>query len=68
MNSKSIWTSKTIWINALAIIVMIVQNYTGYVVTPELQVMVLGVINLILRAVTKQPVAWSTDNAGTGQQ
>lgn len=59
MNSKSIWTSKTIWINALAIIVMIVQGYTGFIVTPELQVMILGVINLILRAVTKQPVDWT---------
>lgn len=64
MNGKAIWTSKTLWINLIGIIVMVVQAYTGFVCSPEIQAMALGVINMILRAITKQPVTWTTDNAG----
>ena len=60
MDSKSIWLSKTFWINVFAIVAMVVQMvFTGFVVPAEWQVTFLGVVNIILRLVTKQPVVWS---------
>lgn len=56
MNSKNIIWSKTFWLNVLALIGFVVQFYTNWVLPPEWQAGALGVINLILRAVTKQPV------------
>jgi len=55
---KKWWTSKTLWANALAIIAIIAQGQFGYVLTPEAQVAILGLINFILRMVTKEPIKW----------
>jgi hypothetical protein len=59
MDTKSFLTSKTLWVNFLAFIVMAVQLKTGWVVSPEIQAMVLTGINAVLRLITKEPVAWS---------
>ena len=56
--SKAWFTSKTIWINILAMGAGLVQSFTGFVVSPELQGAVLIILNVILRLVTKSPVTW----------
>jgi hypothetical protein len=46
--------SKTLWINGLALAATLVQGITGTAwITPEYQVAALGVVNVILRIVTK---------------
>jgi len=56
MNSKNILSSKTLWANVIAIAAMLIQSKTGFIVAPEYQEAGLGLINIILRLITKQPV------------
>ena len=59
MDTKLWYASRTLWANALVIIAMIVTEVTGHnPLSAEAQVGILGFINLILRAVTKQPINW----------
>ena len=51
---KKWYLSKTFWINAIALIALLVQNSYGFVISPEEQGAIIVVINLILRAVTKE--------------
>lgn len=57
-NSKKWYLSKTIWINAIGLAVIIVQTQTGFIITPELQAMALTLINLGVRAITKEEIVW----------
>jgi len=64
---KRYWESKTLWVNVIAFVAMLVQSQTGYAVSPEVEVGILGVVNIILRIVTKEPVSWDsapTEGAG----
>ena len=57
---KSIFLSKTFWVNFLAMAFMIINHFYPLVeLTPELQVIILGVINIILRLITGQPIDWT---------
>ena len=56
--TKKWYASKTLWINLLFIIFLIVQSYTGYVVEPELEGAILVILNVILRLVTKEEISW----------
>ena len=58
MGAKSIFLSKTFWVNLLALVAMVVQAFTAWVLPPEFQAMALTVVNFILRMMTKQPVEW----------
>ena len=53
--NKMWYTSKTLWVNVLAIIGIIF--FQGEL-SPELMAGGLAIINMILRAVTKSPVVW----------
>ena len=56
---KSIFNSKTFWTNIIGILAIIVQSMTGkMLINAETQVAILGVVNVILRMVTKEPVNW----------
>jgi len=46
--------SKTLWLNVIAIAAIILQAEYGFVVTPELELAALAVINLILRKYTNE--------------
>ena len=59
MEEKLWFTSKTLWLNILAVIGIILQGQWGYTISPEIQVAILAVINLILRGITKQEIVWS---------
>jgi len=58
MDGKKWFLSKTFWVNILAIVALIIQTYTGFVFSPEAQVSVLGVLNILLRTITKAPIEW----------
>lgn len=53
---KPWYLSKTLWVNILAVVVLLLQVQFGFVVEPEEQVGILAVINLILRVFTDQSV------------
>jgi hypothetical protein len=55
---KHILVSKTFWVNALAFIAYFVQAKFGFVIDEDLQLQALALINMFLRAVTKEPVRW----------
>ncbi len=58
--NKSIFTSKTFWANGVALLAMVIQGVTGKELLPlETQGVLLSVINIILRTVTKSAVTWS---------
>ena len=54
MNTKRWYTSKTLWVNLLAIVAFGVQTEFGYVLDAEAQAVILATINLLLRIVTKK--------------
>ena len=59
MDAKSIFKSKTVWANVLAVILIIAQQIAGVSpanIDPQTQTIILSVVNVILRMVTKGPV------------
>jgi hypothetical protein len=59
MEQKKWYTSKTLWANAVAIAGIVLQGVTGKEVFPvEYQAPILGVVNMVLRVVTKSEVVW----------
>ena len=56
METKKWYMSKTIWINIVALAGLILQTQTGFLLTPEIQAMALTLVNLAVRAVTKQEI------------
>lgn len=50
---KSFWKSKTLWANAIALIALGVQTQTGFMIPETYQLAILGVVNMVLRIVTK---------------
>ena len=57
MENKIWYLSKTLWVNVIAIIAIIVQGRFGYVISPEAQFSILAIVNVILRSITKQPLS-----------
>lgn len=56
--SKPFWVSKMFWVNILAAVGLLIQSQTGFVIDLETQGAILIVVNLVLRAVTGQPISW----------
>jgi len=56
---KKWYASKTLWSNAVVITAMVVQGLTGKeILSLETQGIILGVINMALRLITKSEVVW----------
>lgn len=53
---KKFYYSKTFWVNIIGITAIVVQSQTGYVIPPETQAAALGLVNFVLRLVTKEPI------------
>ena len=54
VSNKSWYTSKTLWVNVLAIAVMIAEYLiVNKIYSPEIHALVLATINLGLRIITK---------------
>jgi len=49
---KKWYRSKTLWINAIAIVAIITQTEYGFLINVEAQAGILAMINLALRAIT----------------
>ena len=59
MEAKHWFQSKMLWVNAIALVAIIVQYATGQeVLDIEAQATILAVINLILRLITNRPIGW----------
>ena len=57
--SKKWYTSKTLWVNLLAIIGVLTQQYSGQeIISTEMQVLLLPAVNVLLRAITKDEIKW----------
>ncbi len=55
---KKWYLSKTFWVNVIALISVPVRAEYGLMLTPEGEVMLLGLINLALRKLTKEEIVW----------
>jgi uncharacterized membrane protein len=49
---KVFYKSKTLWVNIIAIIAMLVQAKYGFIISLDEQLAALAIVNLILRAFT----------------
>ena len=54
--TKQIHQSKTIIVNVIALVCVIVQMQTGFVIGVEEQAAMLTIINIVLRLVTKEAI------------
>ena len=52
--TKVWYLSKTLWVNVIALIAIVAQGVTGFIIAPEAQAGLLVVVNLILRAITNE--------------
>ena len=53
---KDFWRSRTIWVNILSLVALVVQQQYGFVVDVELQGAILLVLNVILRFDTSESI------------
>lgn len=58
--TKTWYTSKMLWVNAIAIVAIIAQGQFGFMIDPVAQLAILGVVNMVLRAVTGEDLVWSS--------
>lgn len=58
LSGKKWYLSKTFWVNVLAAGGIALQAKTGFVIGPEYQALLLSLVNLGLRKITKDPVVW----------
>jgi len=56
---KKWYKSKTLWTNIIYLIALLVQEKYGFIISIEEQLAVLAIINLILRAVTKEELKFN---------
>ncbi len=54
--AKSILQSKTVWLNVLGILIMIVNELAGKMIPTEYAALALAILNIIVRFLTKQPL------------
>jgi hypothetical protein len=55
---KKWYLSKTLWVNVIAAAAGVTQAILGKaIINPEAQVAILGIVNMILRMVTKQELS-----------
>ncbi len=55
---KKFYVSKTIWVNFIALIAVVANEAFGFNISPEIQGGAITVINVILRAITKEEIVW----------
>ncbi len=55
---KKWYASKTFWVNTIVAMSLIAQIKWGFIIDAETQALLLTVINLILRKITKDPVTF----------
>ena len=59
MQYKKWYTSKIMWANIISKVAIIAQSATGKeIISSEVQVVLLGIVNIALRIITKKSVEW----------
>lgn len=66
MNTKAWYLSKILWVNTIAVLALLLQTRFGFVIDPEAQTGLLAVVNLALRAITRQPLEWKPSGPDDG--
>ncbi len=59
---KVFWKSKYFWVNLIGLIAFVLQSQFGFILSPEVQAMILTFINFILRFFTKEAITWTSNN------
>ena len=59
---KRILKSKTIWVNLIAFIAFALERQFGFPINEELQMQALTLINIALRFVTHEKIAWGGED------
>ena len=54
MGTKKFWQSRTMWVNLLAALAIMVQSQAGFVIDENEQVAIIIIINIVLRAITSE--------------
>ena len=57
--NKKWYHSKVLWVNAIALVASIAQLKWGLIMDPATQGIILTLVNLILRGITKEEIVWS---------
>ena len=58
---KQYLKSKTIWMNVIALIAIVSAGQFGFVLDGTTQAAMLVVMNMLLRAITKEELVWTTE-------
>jgi hypothetical protein len=61
VETKVWWSSKTIWLNLVALIATFLQLKYGLILDATTQGVILSGLNIILRAITKEPIGLKSD-------
>jgi len=56
--SKKFLKSKTLWVSTIGFLAFLIQGFTGFVLEPELQGVILMMILFGLRMITKEQIVW----------
>jgi uncharacterized membrane protein len=56
VGTKKFWQSKTFWSNVVLAGAIIVQTQTGFILSPDIQALIITGINIGLRRLTKDSV------------
>lgn len=56
--SKKWYASKTLWVNMIFLGTYVIRHALGYTLDPEFETALLVLINMVLRAVTKEQLEW----------
>ena len=56
METKPIYTSKTFWVNIIALAALTIQTQTGFVISAEDQAYIWGALNIVIRFFTENKV------------
>ncbi len=56
MEKKAFYLSKTFWVNIISIVGVFTAHFAGYEINAEMTVTILGVINVVLRFITKKEI------------
>lgn len=58
MEQKKWYTSKTLWANLVSVAGVFTAQFFGFEIGAEKAMAILGVINMVLRFVTKSEIVW----------
>ena len=54
LEGKKWYKSRTLWVNAIMLVALMAQVMNGFIIAPEEQGAIIIVVNLVLRAMTKE--------------